>query len=103
MLPPLIQRLAPCSSSERGVTMPLVALSLVAILSFAGSSIDLGALYEAKQKPSVRPTPRPWPRRKSSQPKRYHRSTNGSGIGASSAEVPAVYASLAARIIANQT
>ena len=47
MLPPLIRRV-PCSSSERGVTMPLVALSLVAILSFAALSIDLGSLYEAK-------------------------------------------------------
>jgi hypothetical protein len=46
MLTPLIQRAQP--SEERGVTMPLVALSLVAILSFAALSIDLGALYEAK-------------------------------------------------------
>jgi hypothetical protein len=46
MLPPLIQRAQ--RSGERGVTMPLVALSLVAILSFAALSIDLGALYEAK-------------------------------------------------------
>ncbi len=47
MLPPLIQR-GHRSSSERGVTLPLVALSMVAILSFAALSIDLGSLYEAK-------------------------------------------------------
>jgi hypothetical protein len=46
MLRPLIRRVP--RSRERGVTMPLVALSLVAILSFAALSIDLGSLYEAK-------------------------------------------------------
>jgi len=71
--------------------MPLVALSLVAILSFAALSIDLGALYEAKAEAqraadaaalaaaqiispkALPPIPRTAPE-----------------IGASSAEVPAV-------------
>ncbi len=51
MKPPLIQRSrrsAPYRTRERGVTMALVALSLVAIISMAALSIDLGTLYEAK-------------------------------------------------------
>jgi len=51
MLRPLIERPrrnALRRSRERGVTMALVALSLVAIISMAALSIDLGTLYEAK-------------------------------------------------------
>jgi hypothetical protein len=51
MLPPLIQRpgrSTPHRKPERGVTMALVAVSLVAIISFAALSIDLGTLYEAR-------------------------------------------------------
>ncbi|MFZ0417190.1 MAG: pilus assembly protein TadG-related protein [Candidatus Sulfotelmatobacter sp.] len=50
MLPPLIRRsrnIAPQRSRERGVTMALVALSMVAIIAMAGLSIDVGTLYEA--------------------------------------------------------
>ncbi len=51
MRPPLIQRLPQRSAyrhQERGVTMALVAVSLVAIISFAALAIDIGTLYEAK-------------------------------------------------------
>jgi Flp pilus assembly protein TadG len=50
MRPPLIQR--PQRSTlhrtrERGVTMALVALAMVAIIAMAGLSIDIGTLYQA--------------------------------------------------------
>jgi hypothetical protein len=51
MLAPLIQRDRrgfAHRTRERGVTMALVALSMVAIISFAALAIDLGSLYEAK-------------------------------------------------------
>jgi Putative Flp pilus-assembly TadE/G-like len=54
MLPPVIKRqtLLPrglrIPQRERGVTMALVAVSMVAIISMAALSIDLGTLYEAK-------------------------------------------------------
>jgi len=51
MLPPVIKRARECAPHrrrERGVTMALVALSMVAIISFAALAIDLGFLYEAK-------------------------------------------------------
>jgi hypothetical protein len=51
MLRPLIERRqhgSPSLEPQRGVTMALVALSLVALISMAALSIDLGALYEAK-------------------------------------------------------
>ena len=51
MLPPIIKRARECAPyrrRERGVTMALVALSMVAIISFAALAIDLGFLYEAK-------------------------------------------------------
>jgi hypothetical protein len=51
MLPPVIKsdgECAPHRKRERGVTMALVALSIVAIISFAALAIDLGFLYEAK-------------------------------------------------------
>ena len=51
MLRPLIERRRrrnPCEVRQRGVTMALVALSLVALISMAALSIDLGSLYEAK-------------------------------------------------------
>jgi hypothetical protein len=51
MLQPLIKRpgrSAVRRSGERGVTMALVALSMVAIISFAALAIDLGTLYEAR-------------------------------------------------------
>src|SRR5580704_7418895 len=50
MRPPLIQRprrSLPYRTGERGVTMALVALSIVAIVAMAGISIDIGTLYEA--------------------------------------------------------
>ncbi|MFZ0292740.1 MAG: pilus assembly protein TadG-related protein [Candidatus Sulfotelmatobacter sp.] len=51
MLPPLIRRarknVGP-GSRQRGFTMALVAISMVAIISMAALSIDLGTLYEAK-------------------------------------------------------
>src|SRR5260370_28133265 len=48
MVPPLIQRRARSPRTrERGVTMALVALSLVAIISMAALSIDIGTLYQA--------------------------------------------------------
>jgi Flp pilus assembly protein TadG len=51
MLKPLIRRprgrARPCSK-ERGFTMALVAVSLVAIIGMAALSIDLGTLYGAK-------------------------------------------------------
>ena len=48
---PLIERRtrrSPRELRQRGVTMALVALSLVALISMAALSIDLGSLYEAK-------------------------------------------------------
>jgi Putative Flp pilus-assembly TadE/G-like len=51
MLRPLIKRpgrSTPHRTRERGVTMALVALSMVAIIAFAALAIDLGSLYEAK-------------------------------------------------------
>jgi hypothetical protein len=50
VLRPLIQRSHSCQTAdrERGVTMALVAVSMVAIISMAAISIDLGSLYEAK-------------------------------------------------------
>ncbi len=50
MLPPLIPRRRSQAhrSRERGVTMALVALTLLAVISMAAISIDLGSLYEAK-------------------------------------------------------
>lgn len=51
MLAPLIKRAGKGVTKrtrERGVTMALVALSMVAIISFAALAIDLGSLYEAK-------------------------------------------------------
>ena len=51
MLRPLIarrRRRNPREARQRGVTMALVALSLVALISMAALSIDLGSLYEAK-------------------------------------------------------
>jgi hypothetical protein len=51
MLPPLIRiprRGKASSSRERGFTMALVAMSMVAIISMAALSIDIGTLYEAK-------------------------------------------------------
>jgi Flp pilus assembly protein TadG len=50
MLAPLIQRphrSAPHRKRERGVTMALVALSIVGMLAMAALSIDIGTLYEA--------------------------------------------------------
>jgi hypothetical protein len=48
MLPPLIQRRGRSHRTrEQGVTMALVALSLVAIISMAALSIDIGTLYQA--------------------------------------------------------
>jgi hypothetical protein len=47
-MPPSMTQRAARWKSERGVTLPIIALSLVAILSFAALSIDLGTLYEAK-------------------------------------------------------
>ncbi len=51
MLPPLIRRLrinsAP-SSKERGFTMALVTVALVAVIGMAALSIDIGTLYQAK-------------------------------------------------------
>src|SRR5260370_9267651 len=48
MLPPLIQRRGRSHrTEERGVTMALVALSLVAIISMGAVSIDIGTLYQA--------------------------------------------------------
>jgi Flp pilus assembly protein TadG len=51
MLPPLIRRTrknVPTCSTQRGFTMAMVAISMVAIISMAALSIDLGTLYEAK-------------------------------------------------------
>jgi len=50
MLPPLIQRSRRSTrwSRERGATMAIVAISLVAIIAMAALSIDVGTLYEAK-------------------------------------------------------
>jgi Flp pilus assembly protein TadG len=51
MLPPFIRRprkkIEP-RSKERGVTMALVAITMVAIISMAALAIDIGTLYEAK-------------------------------------------------------
>ncbi|MGA9687513.1 MAG: pilus assembly protein TadG-related protein, partial [Candidatus Sulfotelmatobacter sp.] len=51
MLQPLILRprgkIEP-RSNERGFTMALVAMTMVAIISLAALSIDIGTLYEAK-------------------------------------------------------
>ncbi|MGB7599790.1 MAG: pilus assembly protein TadG-related protein, partial [Candidatus Sulfotelmatobacter sp.] len=51
MLPPFIRRARKnvgADSTQRGFTMALVAISMVAIISMAALSIDLGTLYEAK-------------------------------------------------------
>src|ERR1700733_7306292 len=53
MLSPLIRRPRKnesndANSNERGVTLALVAVSLVAIIAMAALSIDVGTLYEAK-------------------------------------------------------
>jgi Flp pilus assembly protein TadG len=51
MLPPLIrcpQRDAAARSKERGFTLALVTVSLVAIIAMAALSIDIGTLYQAK-------------------------------------------------------
>jgi Flp pilus assembly protein TadG len=50
MLPPLIQtaRRGAVRSDERGFTMAMVAVSLLAIISMAVLSIDIGTLYQAK-------------------------------------------------------
>lgn len=51
MLKPLIRRPGnhgKTGSSERGFTMALVAVSLVAIIGMAALSIDIGTLYQAK-------------------------------------------------------
>ena len=51
MLPPLIRRVGGDSkrrSRQRGFTMAFVAITMVAILSMAALSIDIGTLYEAK-------------------------------------------------------
>jgi Flp pilus assembly protein TadG len=50
MLRPLIQRRRPQTqrNRERGVTMALVAITMLAVISMAAISIDLGALFEAK-------------------------------------------------------
>ncbi len=51
MLPPLIRRtrknVRPCTR-QRGFTMAFVAITMVAIISMAALSIDIGTLYEAK-------------------------------------------------------
>jgi hypothetical protein len=50
MLPPLIQRARHRTAHrtrERGVTMALVAVSLVAIIAMAALSIDIGTMYQA--------------------------------------------------------
>jgi Flp pilus assembly protein TadG len=51
MLPPLIDRQrspAKRRSAERGFTMALVTVALVAIIAMAALSIDIGTLYQAK-------------------------------------------------------
>jgi hypothetical protein len=51
MLPPLIRRARGDSkhrSGQRGFTMAFVAITMVAIISMAALSIDIGTLYEAK-------------------------------------------------------
>lgn len=51
MLSPLIRRpnrSAVLREKERGVTMALVAITIVALISMAALSIDIGTLYEAK-------------------------------------------------------
>ena len=51
MLPPLIRRARKnvgCCSRQRGFTMAFVAITMVAIISMAALSIDIGTLYEAK-------------------------------------------------------
>ncbi|MGA9509843.1 MAG: pilus assembly protein TadG-related protein [Candidatus Sulfotelmatobacter sp.] len=51
MLPPLIRRARKNTgprSKQRGFTMAFVAITMVAIISMAALSIDLGTLYEAK-------------------------------------------------------
>jgi hypothetical protein len=51
MLPPLIrrqQREGAARSKERGFTLALVTVSLVAIIAMAALSIDIGTLYQAK-------------------------------------------------------
>ena len=51
MLSPLIRRRqgnTGLRSKERGVTMALVAITIVAVIAMAGLSIDIGTLYEAK-------------------------------------------------------
>jgi Tfp pilus assembly protein FimT len=51
MLPPLIRRprrSAEQRSKERGFTMALVTVALVAIIAMAALSIDIGTLYQAK-------------------------------------------------------
>src|SRR5580700_1540982 len=51
MLPPLIERKrshAKSRSGERGFTMALVTVALVAIIAMAALSIDIGTLYQAK-------------------------------------------------------
>ena len=53
MLSPLIRRPRKnesndANSKQRGVTLALVAVSLVALIAMAALSIDIGTLYEAK-------------------------------------------------------
>ena len=51
MLPPLIcrpRRDAALDARQRGFTMAFVAITMVAIISMAALSIDIGTLYEAK-------------------------------------------------------
>ena len=52
MLPPLIRRArkndAALAARQRGFTMAFVAITMVAIISMAALSIDIGTLYEAK-------------------------------------------------------
>jgi Flp pilus assembly protein TadG len=52
MLSPLIRRAGKCNDDprqkERGVTLALVAASMVAMIAMAALSIDIGTLYQAK-------------------------------------------------------
>src|SRR5580698_10623075 len=52
MLSPLIRRAGKCNDDprqkQRGVTLALVAASLVALIAMAALSIDVGTLYQAK-------------------------------------------------------
>jgi Flp pilus assembly protein TadG len=49
MRPPAVRRLCPSQSPERGITMLLVALAMVAIIAMAALSIDVITLYLARE------------------------------------------------------